>query len=551
MFCGVVDDTSDELHQLEDAVIKLLSNLLGIEVKIIIVSNGDTSWVTSSLRGLLPRLEQFLTSEKIEVISSRAKYSTIAPNNPAQWKQLCFAEEVMKAKQFFEAQLRNISPTNANPNVQISEETVKNLTQNAVKQHDLLNVSRESSHLLQSQNRLNLPSTKSLANLKEAYTSSTDTLAAQTKVSNEEESKSSPQVVSSQFSGASENAVIDNSSHYHSRSTNPRVIPLPAVLHQHEVIIAQQELLAKEHKRFKKMHRHHDGRVEPTEHTAFHTSEKEAHSHIPNEVSDDSSASDNSEPYDTPECHNKENYSSRTSSSGSGGESSDEVESNCSESCELHVKSMVGTHEAPRSEIDLLVLSIGDGMHERCAVLDVGRNLGTRAVSLKLLEACTPSELVQELQYCTEQIRSVVEIGWVQTKAGIAGDLEGRSECQQLDLMLVRNEWHHPSAITKHSSSAIINVLGVVQSVPYAICEYTDELDEVPDFMQTVHSVEADKPKIESNGVSSDFSEVCLEATGSDSEIEDSSSVESDGSNCEGKTSYFNFNHSKSSNCSL
>ena len=67
--------------------------------KLVVVSNGDPGWLQSSLKVLLPDLNQLIDSSKIDVISSRERYADYFPNDPGKWKDECFADIIEEAIQ--------------------------------------------------------------------------------------------------------------------------------------------------------------------------------------------------------------------------------------------------------------------------------------------------------------------------------------------------------------------------------------------------------------------------------------------------------------------
>jgi len=426
-FCKVVEGFSEQLRQLEAVTIQLLSQLLRTEdgirrkdIKIVLVSNGDTAWITSSIHGLLPGLEQFLNSVEIEMVSARAKFSSIYPNNPAQWKVCCFAEETKKAKAHFEAQIHAEASEGAKQALArlFAAQVLQNSKDRAGSSADE-SISSTPTHppsvvssITENNSELEL----------EAWDSNTD----------ENDSCSTGMVPAKHVGAKSEGRSIPERDPRYSQEKKmrmdcrqddlpsrlimpfplermphrcrPQIVPIPAMQKQEEVLREQHRL----------QHLH----MAPA---AAALPGARPESADAKEVSDDDSST----------LSDKEN--TQESLGGSEGR----VLQSRSRSPSLDRATLGSDLQPEVPELDLLVVSIGDGNHERSAVLLLGEHdPNIQVLSLKLLDALSPGELIRELQYCCDNLGSVIDLAWTHP---VVHRTDGGVIFVPLDLMIVRN----------------------------------------------------------------------------------------------------------------
>ncbi len=108
IFCQAVLDATSDFLRLDNEAVQLIEGILdplrriNFVIKVVIISNGDSLWVRSSIKGLLPKLHESIERNKIDVISSRDAYANEYPENVMQWKIQSFEDEVLKV--LFESQ---------------------------------------------------------------------------------------------------------------------------------------------------------------------------------------------------------------------------------------------------------------------------------------------------------------------------------------------------------------------------------------------------------------------------------------------------------------
>jgi len=96
--------SNEALHQLEDAVVKLLSQALTLGT-VIIITNSELSWVELSAQNFMPRVLPFLA--KARVISARSMFEGEYPDQPNEWKIQAFKHAIRDAT----AEVIRASPT--------------------------------------------------------------------------------------------------------------------------------------------------------------------------------------------------------------------------------------------------------------------------------------------------------------------------------------------------------------------------------------------------------------------------------------------------------
>ena len=79
------------LKELDLKAAKLLSKAAKVS-KVWIVTNSADSWVESSSKRFLPLTYETIMNKQIPVISARAEYEDIHPNDPKQWKMESFLD---------------------------------------------------------------------------------------------------------------------------------------------------------------------------------------------------------------------------------------------------------------------------------------------------------------------------------------------------------------------------------------------------------------------------------------------------------------------------
>jgi len=476
-FCRVVEGSSEHLRQLEAVAIELLSQLMHTEegvrrtdVKIVLVSNGDTAWISSSIHGLLPGLEQYLNILQIEVVSARAKFSTIYPNNPAQWKVCCFADETRKAKIQFEAQLQAEASERAKE--ALAKLFAAQVMQSASKG------SRERTGAGPDESLLSTPTHPSsvVSSLTE---NNSDVASQETWDSNTDDNDSCATMVPAKHTRSirerGQYSSQEKKMRMNSRSDViasklvmpipverqklprcPQIIPVPAMQKQQEVLSEQHRL----------------------QHLA---------------VIDTGLAIVDSKEVSDDDFSDKEN--TQDSLVGSEGRLRRRSRSPSFEGMDINngSKSSSGLDAQPVvPELDLLVVSIGDGNHERTAVLLLGEHEPSiQVVSLKLLDALTPDELIRELQFCCENLKGVIDLAWTHPvlhgSDGVIFD--------PLDLMVVRTAHTSPPKRAGSSKSPESTALSSSWVFEFDIVDFFDEDEEI---FTSVPSI--DSGSFESNG---------------------------------------------------
>jgi len=79
------------LSKIDKYVAKLLSKAIRFG-KTCIITNASQNWVETSSEAYLPLTHEFIQKNGISVISARAKYEKLFPNEPKRWKQEAFLE---------------------------------------------------------------------------------------------------------------------------------------------------------------------------------------------------------------------------------------------------------------------------------------------------------------------------------------------------------------------------------------------------------------------------------------------------------------------------
>ena len=86
------------LQKLESQAIATLETFLNHGI-VLIISNGDMSWLNLALNELYPSFKNFLHQQQIPLISARERGSDILPDNSLGWKALTICEQVTRAQQ--------------------------------------------------------------------------------------------------------------------------------------------------------------------------------------------------------------------------------------------------------------------------------------------------------------------------------------------------------------------------------------------------------------------------------------------------------------------
>jgi len=491
-FCKVVESATEHLRQLETAAIAFLSQLLHAEggcrrtdVKIVIVSNGDTAWVTSSMHGLLPGLEQFLGTMQIEMISARAKFSAIYPNNPQQWKVCCFADEMRKAKIHFEALLqaeageRNKEALARLCAAQVMQSSHKDgVTDGANGESIASTPTQPPSSITENSNDMALDYLSQEtwdADDNDSYATgmvpAKHMTAAKSEAKNIREEKRLR--VDPHYADEKEARLVIPYAIPLDMTPNrccPEIVPVPAVKHQQEVL-SQQHLPQ------------YISHAAPADVRVTMIKARQA-AVDSKEVSDD----DNDD--DDLLCDKENTQQSlklgRRSRSPSFDSDADGRSRN---------PAGVDMQEAPA--LDLLVLSVGDGQHERAAVLLLGEHEpNIQVASLKLLDALPPAELVYELQYVCDNILSVIDLAWARpTQHEPDGAI-----FDPLDLMIVRShvqDYPTPPMYQPYSLKASASPVPSAHDTSWAF-DVVDYFDEEEEIFTSVPSMESGS--LESNG---------------------------------------------------
>ena len=137
-------------------------------------------------------------------------------------------------------------------------------------------------------------------------------------------------------------------------------------------------------------------------------------------------------------------------------DSDSDVTSLCSNSTNTHTQTL---------EDPLIIFSIGDGLHEREACIANAEFLGCSALSLKLKETPTPSELIAELHYVSGIMHDVLEYTVTET---LHNPLS-------LDLEVVRSNAEDSTHGIQHFLSSQPLLLPPTKSVPVSVSLSSNE----------------------------------------------------------------------------
>lgn len=81
----------DQLEELEEAIIKVLSRACAVG-NVIVITNAEKGWVEMSAKRFVPNVLPVL--EKVTVVSARSTYESMFPSSPLDWKVEAFSAAI-------------------------------------------------------------------------------------------------------------------------------------------------------------------------------------------------------------------------------------------------------------------------------------------------------------------------------------------------------------------------------------------------------------------------------------------------------------------------
>mmetsp|Transcript_24765 Transcript_24765/g.79768 ORF Transcript_24765/g.79768 Transcript_24765/m.79768 type:complete len:236 (-) Transcript_24765:1073-1780(-) len=85
------DEVLDQLEELEEAIIKVLSRACSVG-HVIIITNAEQGWVELSAKRFVPGVLPYLSS--VTVLSARTTFESAFPGSPLDWKVQAFSTKV-------------------------------------------------------------------------------------------------------------------------------------------------------------------------------------------------------------------------------------------------------------------------------------------------------------------------------------------------------------------------------------------------------------------------------------------------------------------------